>query len=65
MCVEVDHPLSNEPVRVVANPVKMSGTPIVSYTAPPTLGQHTDDVLHDLLHMSRAEIDALRARKII
>jgi crotonobetainyl-CoA:carnitine CoA-transferase CaiB-like acyl-CoA transferase len=65
MCVEVAHPLSDEAVKMVANPVKMSGTPIDAYAPPPMLGQHTDRVLHDLLHMSRADIDALRARKVI
>jgi crotonobetainyl-CoA:carnitine CoA-transferase CaiB-like acyl-CoA transferase len=65
MCVEVAHPLSNGAVRMVANPVKMSGTPIESYTPPPMLGEHTEGVLRDLLGMSGAEIDALRARKVI
>jgi crotonobetainyl-CoA:carnitine CoA-transferase CaiB-like acyl-CoA transferase len=65
MCVEVAHPLSDEAVKMVANPVKMSGTPIDAYAPPPMLGQHTDRVLHDLLDMSRADIDALRARKVI
>lgn len=65
MCVEVAHPLSNDAVRMVANPVKMSGTPIDAYTAPPTLGQHTELVLHDLLDLSSAEIDVLRARNVI
>jgi crotonobetainyl-CoA:carnitine CoA-transferase CaiB-like acyl-CoA transferase len=65
MCVEVAHPLSNDAVRMVANPVKMSGTPIDAYTPPPTLGQHTEAVLRDLLDMSSTEIDALRARKVI
>ena len=65
MCVEVAHPLSNDAVRMVANPVKMSGTPIESYTRPPMLGEHTEGVLRDLLDMSGAEIDALRARKVI
>ncbi|RKT14214.1 crotonobetainyl-CoA:carnitine CoA-transferase CaiB-like acyl-CoA transferase [Paraburkholderia sp. RAU2J] len=65
MCVEATHPLSDDAVRMVANPVKMSGTPIDSYTAPPTLGQHTDSVLSELLEMSPADIGTLRERKII
>jgi crotonobetainyl-CoA:carnitine CoA-transferase CaiB-like acyl-CoA transferase len=43
----------------------MSGTPIDTYTPPPMLGQHTETVLHDLLDMSSADIDALRSRKVI
>ena len=65
MCVEVSHPLTDEAVRMVANPVKMSATPIDSYGPPPMLGQHTDDVLRELLCMSQSEIDALREKKVL
>ncbi|PTB18893.1 CoA transferase [Trinickia symbiotica] len=65
MCVEVAHPLTDEPVRMVANPVKMSGTPIDSYAPPPMLGQHTNDVLRDLLGMSESDIDSLREKKVL
>jgi crotonobetainyl-CoA:carnitine CoA-transferase CaiB-like acyl-CoA transferase len=65
MCVEVAHPLTDEAVRMVANPVKMSGTPIDAYAPPPMLGQHTDDVLRNLLGMSQADIENLREKKVL
>jgi crotonobetainyl-CoA:carnitine CoA-transferase CaiB-like acyl-CoA transferase len=65
MCVEVAHPLTDEAVRMVANPVKMSGTPIESYGPPPMLGQHTNEVLHDLLGMSESDIANLREKKVL
>ena len=65
MCVEVAHPLTDEAVRMVANPVKMSGTPIAAYDAPPMLGQHTDVVLRDLLGMSPSDIETLRTKKVL
>ncbi|EEA04066.1 L-carnitine dehydratase/bile acid-inducible protein F [Burkholderia sp. H160] len=65
MCVEVAHPLTDKAVRMVANPVKMSGTPIDSYGAPPMLGQHTDAVLRDVLSMSQSDIDILREKKVL
>jgi crotonobetainyl-CoA:carnitine CoA-transferase CaiB-like acyl-CoA transferase len=34
-------------------------------TPPPTLGQHNDEILGGALGLSRAELDALRAKKII
>jgi len=38
----------------------------VSYRrAPPTLGQHTDEVLRELLDMSDGEFDALREQGIV
>jgi crotonobetainyl-CoA:carnitine CoA-transferase CaiB-like acyl-CoA transferase len=36
------------PVRGIASPVKLSATPMVDPTPPPTLGQHTAEVLQEL-----------------
>ena len=41
------HPLAGD-VRLVASPIKMSLTPPRTDLPPPTLGQHTDEVLHSL-----------------
>jgi crotonobetainyl-CoA:carnitine CoA-transferase CaiB-like acyl-CoA transferase len=41
------HPLGGD-VRLVASPIKMSLTPPRTDLPPPTLGQHTDEVLHSL-----------------
>ncbi|GAB3267525.1 CaiB/BaiF CoA transferase family protein [Chitinimonas naiadis] len=43
MVVDIPHPAGS--VRMVANPIKFSRTPIRYQAAPPTLGQHTDKVL--------------------
>ena len=40
MAVEVPHPLAGT-VKIYANPIRLSETPIDHYTAPPTMGQHT------------------------
>ena len=50
---------------MVANPMKFSATPITHDTAPPTLGQHTDEVLRGVLGLSVAEISALRERGVV
>ncbi len=59
--VELPHPSGN-PVRLVRNPVKMSATPPEARTAPPTLGEHTDAVLAELLGYDADAIAALRAK---
>ncbi len=66
MEVVVENPLSGTKlVRMVANPVKYSATPVDCYTAPPTLGQHTREVLSGLLGMDNNEIDRLAAGSVI
>ncbi len=37
------------PLQMVASPIRMSGTPVVEPSPPPLLGQHTQEVLRDLL----------------
>jgi crotonobetainyl-CoA:carnitine CoA-transferase CaiB-like acyl-CoA transferase len=59
--VEIDHPRAGR-LRVVGVPVRLSATPGSVRTPSPALGEHTVEVLHDLLGLSVAEIDALRAQ---
>jgi CoA:oxalate CoA-transferase len=47
------------------NPIKMSAMPEESFTHPPALGEHTEEILRDLLSYSPARVAELRARKII
>ena len=60
MVVTVAHPEGGE-VKMTGNPIKMSATDEDTYAPPPLLGQHTDDVLRDLLDKSEGDIAALRA----
>lgn len=53
------------PVTVIANPVRLSETPVDYRIAPPRLGEHTDAVLAERLGLSDAEREALRAQGII
>ena len=48
-------------VDLLANPIRFSDTPLDSYTAPPRLGEHTDEVLRSVLDKSDADIEKLRA----
>jgi crotonobetainyl-CoA:carnitine CoA-transferase CaiB-like acyl-CoA transferase len=51
-------------VKVIANPVRLSATPPAYDSAPPTLGQHTAEVLGGLLGMDEAEIAALKEKGV-
>ncbi len=66
MRIEMPHPLAGDgTVPLVGSPLKMSETPPEYRHAPPTLGQHTDEVLRELLDMSEGEIAKLRGDGIV
>ena len=65
MVTEIEHPLSEKPLRMTANPIRMSQTPVEYRHAPPTLGQDTDAVLADLLDMGGDEVADLRRRGVV
>lgn len=58
MQIELPHPQAGT-VPMVANPIKMSGTPLQYHSAPPLLGQHTHEVLAEA-GFSDAEIAQLK-----
>ncbi len=62
--LELDHPVAGK-VASVANPIRMSQTPPQYRLAPPTLGQHTDEVLGQLLELDRERLAGLRQRGVI
>jgi formyl-CoA transferase len=47
-------------VKTVKNAVRLSGTPLDAYVAPPQLGEHTSEVLTGLLGYSAAEVEKLK-----
>ena len=52
-------------VGLAAAPTKLSETPLSYRVPPPTLGEHTDVVLGELLDLSSPELVALRSDGII
>ena len=64
MVVEMAHG-SGETVKVIANPVKLSATPPSYRSAPPVLGEHTQDVLTSVLKMSATDIATLKEKGIV
>jgi crotonobetainyl-CoA:carnitine CoA-transferase CaiB-like acyl-CoA transferase len=61
---EMDHPAAGK-VKLVRSPMKLSVTPAEAALPPPMLGQHTEEVLHDLLGRSHADIAALRDKGVL
>lgn len=64
MIAEMEH-ASAGTVKALKNAVHLSGTALESYAAPPTLGQHTREVLTDLLGYTASDVDALARDKVI
>jgi crotonobetainyl-CoA:carnitine CoA-transferase CaiB-like acyl-CoA transferase len=62
--VEMDHPVAGK-LPTVASPMRFSATPVEYRRAPPILGQHTDEVLRELLGKTDAQLGDLRAAKVI
>ena len=58
------HPLQAQ-LRLVASPIKMSATPVRTERPPPLLGQHTDEVLRELLDWADDRILEARQSKVI
>ena len=66
MRIEMDHHAAGSgKVPLIGNPVKMSGTPPQYRLAPPTLGQHTEEVLEELLDYNEEQIQSLKDESIV
>jgi formyl-CoA transferase/CoA:oxalate CoA-transferase len=63
MVVELEHPVAGK-LKTLGSPLKLSGNPASIRCPPPTLGQHTDEVLAEL-GMNAQEIVSLREKGIV
>lgn len=64
MVTEMGHDLSPAPVRLIANPLRFSATPVTYRHAPPVLGADTEKILSEA-GLSPEEINLLREKKAI
>ncbi len=66
MEISMPHQLSGKgEVSLIGSPVKMSETPVSYRNAPPTLGQHTDEILEEILGMDENKRRVLAMKKVV
>ena len=63
MVVEVEHPVAGK-LKMAGVPIKMSETQGSVRTPAPILGQHTEEILKELLNLSDAEIADLKSKEV-
>lgn len=64
MVIEVEHEECG-PIKLVNTPIKMSETQPTVRSAPPLLGQHTDEVLREELGLEDADIKLLKTQGVV
>jgi crotonobetainyl-CoA:carnitine CoA-transferase CaiB-like acyl-CoA transferase len=60
MVLRIAHPSLGE-LHQIGIPYKLDLTPLLLHRHPPLLGEHTEEVLTEILHVPRSEIEQLRA----
>lgn len=64
MLIEQDSPIVGK-VKFPGNPLKMQGTPPDTSVRAPLLGEHTEEILRDVLAYTAEQIEAMRQDEII
>lgn len=62
--LDMPHPSAGR-VSLVANPIRLSDSPVAYRNAPPLLGQHTDEVLAEWLGIDAERLAALHRDKVV
>ncbi len=64
MVSQWSHPIQAD-LKLVSSPIKLSRTPVRQDLPPPMLGQHTQEVLAEVLGWSADQIGPLRGKGVI
>lgn len=64
MVTTIEHPTCG-PIKMINTPIKFSNAEPSIRTPPPTLGQHTSEVLSQVLKLSEGEIMHYIAQDIV
>ena len=63
MLVGMEHPAIG-PIKLVGSPMKLSETPVQYRIPPPLLGEHTEEILRDVLGYDKPKIARLKEEKV-
>jgi formyl-CoA transferase/CoA:oxalate CoA-transferase len=63
MVTEIEHPVAG-PLKMLGSPIKLSAQPTAIRRPPPTLGQHTDEILAEA-GFTAAEITELHQAGVV
>ncbi len=64
MLVNMEHPVTG-PLKLAGSPMKLSKTPVQYRLPPPRLGEHTEEILREILGYDPARISRLKEEKVI
>ena len=64
MVTEIEHPACG-PIKLINTPVKYSHSTPGIRTPPPTLGQHTDEILQEIVGMTQEDIQRMRRDGVV
>lgn len=64
MRVDLEHPKVGR-VPLVGSPMRLSATPVEYKLPPPILGEHTEEILRDVLGLDASDIARLRQERIV
>ena len=66
MRIRMSHPQSaDQQVDLIGNPLKLSGTPVTYRRHPPSLGEHSEEILRSELGLDATQIQRLKDKEII
>lgn len=65
MDIEMPHPLSPAPVRLVGSPFKLTENPVDYRLPPPVCGADTESVLNEMLQLGTEDLHKLKKQNII
>src|SRR5262249_54910784 len=65
MVVEIAHTATGKRERYIASPIRMAATPVEYRRGAPSVGEHNDEVMRELLGMDTAAVAKLREKGVL
>lgn len=65
MTVDLHHTPSGQTIKTVGSPLKLSETKVSYRKAPPSCGEHTDEILKDILELDEGQIQTLKTKGVL